>query len=336
VLALAGVRGGLDPAAAAPVDEFSGAVGAESLYPALNFGWRALRAREEAGWKLIAGERDRLYRPDEDPAETRDVAAEHPDVVARLRDALEESAKDARMRAAPPPRAQGPDETEALRSLGYLSGAGLDPDRLDDVFRTGPDPADRIALLGDINRGITELEGGRPAAAAALLTKVVAQDPGNRLALEYLGRAHAADGRFDDARRVLTRALALGPNPITVHLDLAEAERRLGALDAAERAIEQALVLEPGSVAARQALAAVFLDREDAASAVRVLEEAAALRPKSAPVHLDLARAYEAQGRAAEAAEARRRVVELDPGGALGAAARTGLVHGETSGRREP
>lgn len=83
-----------------------------------------LRAVRDGSWKLIAaatGTRAELYDLATDPGERRDVAAAHPDVVARLRAALD------RWRSAlpPPPPIElytSPDAelTRQLRSLGYV------------------------------------------------------------------------------------------------------------------------------------------------------------------------------------------------------------------------
>jgi len=67
-------------------------------------------------WKLIG---DRLFDLRSDPGETRDVAAEHPEIVAFLRRRL--AALEAERPAAAGPRVElSAEERDRLRSLGYL------------------------------------------------------------------------------------------------------------------------------------------------------------------------------------------------------------------------
>ncbi len=325
LLDLAGVEGGLADGAAPAADRFTGPVLAETLYPALNFGWSGLRAWEEDGWKLVTGARERLYRTGTDPGETDDLAASHPQDASRLAARLDAAWPDTAAAALLGAGAATGEETEALRSLGYLSAGGAGAESLDELFGGGPDPAERIDLLDDVNRGIGQLDAGLAAAAESTLAHVAAADPGNRLVWEYLGRARGAGPDLRGARDAFRRALELGPNPSTVYLDLARVERELGNDDAAWAVLESALRVDPNSVVARQAQARMRLEQGDPAGAVKLLEEAAAIRPRSASVRVSLAQAYAAAGRGPDADAQWRRVLELEPDGAPAAAARAAL-----------
>ena len=61
---------------------------------------------------------ERLYDLKADPEETRDVAAAHPNVVRRLRKALDEVMRESRGSA--PERELSEEEKARLRALGYL------------------------------------------------------------------------------------------------------------------------------------------------------------------------------------------------------------------------
>jgi Tfp pilus assembly protein PilF len=331
---IAGVAVALDSAAAPPAERFEGAVQAETLYPTFNFGWRALRAREEAGWKLVTGARDRLYRTATDPGETNDVAAAHPDIVASMKSALADAWAEARgRRPSGGARATTPDEVEALRTLGYLGGRPPDAARLEEAFEVGADPEDRISLVTRINLALTSLDSGRSAAAESLLAGVVREDPENRLALEFLGRARSQRGEWRAAREAFRRALASGPNPVSVHLELGRVERELGDEEAEQRALEEALRVDPRSVAARLDLARVLMRRGRPKDAAALLEEALRILPRSVAAHVGLAEAYDADGRTADAVPHWQRAAELDPDGALGDAARAALARARAGGR---
>src|SRR5207249_7928673 len=61
---------------------------AESLYGRLNCRWSSLRAWTVDDWKLVDGRRAELFHLTDDPAETRDRAAQEGPRVERMRAAL--------------------------------------------------------------------------------------------------------------------------------------------------------------------------------------------------------------------------------------------------------
>ena len=69
-------------------------------------------------WKYVHGSSGahQLYDLDADPLELDNVAAEHPDQVARLKRFLDERQA---MRIEPPENAGDAIDTEALKALGY-------------------------------------------------------------------------------------------------------------------------------------------------------------------------------------------------------------------------
>ncbi len=324
---LAGIEAEFHAAAAPPLSAEAGPVHAETLYPHFNFGWRGLRVREEAGWRLVNGRVDRLYRVDEDPGELHDVAAAHPDVVRRMRDALEDE-WEARCEAA---LAVGsgelsPEEVETLRSLGYASAGGIAVDAVEAAFEAGPDPGERIGDLGRVNRAITLFSRGRSEEAIPILEAIVAVDPGNRMAWEYYGRALLATQEAEKARDALRTAAGLGPNPAAVYIDLAAAERRLGDGDGEWAALQAALDADPRSVPARTRMVVVLLARNEVREAREIILEVARLRPHAARPHMLLARVETRLGNADEARRQWELVIELDREGSLQEIARASLV----------
>jgi len=326
VLALLGVDPRLNPGGAPPLDAPAEPVHAETLYPWFNFGWAGLRTREEDGWRLVAAPTDRLYRIEEDPGEVRDVAAEHPEVVARLRDALEEEWE--RRRAAafrPSVRELSADERDALQALGYVAGGPDDVGDLERAFEAEADPHAHLATVDRINRALTLLRLGEAAAAADTLRAVAMDEPSNRFALEHLGRALRDAGRLAEARDAYRRSISLGPSPELAYLELAEIENALGDHAAEEQTLLQALAANPRSVEALTRLARILVLQGRREEALALLDEALQIRPRATQTHLAIAQVYESLGRDEEAAGHWRRILELDPDGRFGEVARAKL-----------
>jgi tetratricopeptide (TPR) repeat protein len=326
LLALLGFGEELNPGSAPSLDSPAQAVHAETLYPWFNFGWSGLWSREEGGWRLIAGPTDRLYRTAADPGELRNVAADHPEVVAAMKEALDDE-RLRRKEAAFPPlvRELSAEETSVLQSLGYVAGGRDGGGDLDRAFAAPTDPHDRLATVDRINLALTLLREGDGAGAADVLGAVVREEPSNRFALEHLGRALRAAGRLEEARDALRRSLAAGKNPELVYLDLAEIEGALGRRDVEEQVLTQALAVNPRSVEARTRLARILVEEKRYESALALLDEALEIRPRAPVVHFGIAQVYESLGRNEEAAAHWRRLLELDSEGRYGEIARTKL-----------
>jgi Flp pilus assembly protein TadD len=306
----------------------------ETMYPWTNFGWRALRAWESEGWKLVQGVTDRLYRVAEDPQEANDAASRFPEVAERMRRELrEEWARREGLAYASVADTLSPADVDALRSLGYAAGSSSgSSDASVRAFRAEIDPESRIALVDRMNLAITLFEEGDAAEASVVLRELVEVDPNLRQAWEYLGRSELARGNAAGSRDAFRRALDLGPNPVDVWVDLARAERQLGDNKAERAALEAALAADPRSVPARQALSRLALEEGDPDRAVRFLKECVEIRPRSGALHASLAQVYESLGRSSDARVHWTRAEELDRGGPIGARARAALARIEEQG----
>jgi tetratricopeptide (TPR) repeat protein len=259
--------------------------------------------------------------------ELSNVAADHPEVVESMKEALLDEWEQRSEEAFPSSvRELSSDEIDALRALGYVAGgSGGDLAELELAFESDADPHAHLATVDRINMGLTLLRYGEPAQAAETLAEVVAEDPSNRFALEHLGRAYRDSGRLEDARDTYYQALALGRNPELVYLDLTEIENALGNRAAVDQLLTQALAVNPRSVEARTALAQVLIHDEQFDAALALLQEALRLRPRAAKTHLIIAQVYEELDRNEEAATHWRRLLELDPDGRFGRIARSKL-----------
>lgn len=236
---------------------------AETLAPRLDFGWSDLRAWRDGRYKYIRAPRPELYDVQADPAESHDVAASQPAVVARLRAGLDGAAAAAG--EAESRRAPDTGTAERLRALGYVQGpeargSGADPKDMIDVAlliarAAGPfrdhaaaaaayrpiamrDPANPLVNL---RLADALLRAGRADEAIPYYKRVIAGQPRTADAFVGLASAHAERGRLDDARRVLEQALAVDPANGQVHYDLGEIARVKGDLETARREYTSAL-----------------------------------------------------------------------------------------------
>jgi arylsulfatase A-like enzyme/Tfp pilus assembly protein PilF len=318
ILARAGLPVELNPGSAPALDAPPGPVHAETLYPFFNFGWSGLRVREEDGWRLISGPAPRLYRMDVDPGETRDVAAQHPDVVARLQAALErEWAERSAQAFVNPQRELSDRETEALQALGYVGGGDPAAEVTQDTFRSGADPHDRQELVDRINATLTLLHEGRAEDAFLGFRDLVEADRHNPFAYRFLGQAALEAGRFEDAREAFRTALSLGPGPDQIYRDLARAELGLGEVDAARETLLQAIALNPASADARNRLGGIYVSEQRFEMAREQFVAAVEHRPRFTEAWANLAIVCQVLGRRQDAADAWKRVLELEESGPL-------------------
>ncbi|NNE44882.1 MAG: sulfatase-like hydrolase/transferase, partial [Gemmatimonadetes bacterium] len=199
VLDRVGLPPRLNDGSAPTQDAPAGPVHGETLYPFYNFGWAGLRVREADGWRLIDGPAPRLYHLAVDPGETRDVAADHPERVTAMRADLEhEWERRLAVALAAEAREVSDEDLEALRALGYVGGGGAS-EPAEVAFTRGADPHARLVFVDRINQALTFLSHGDADRAVTALRAVVAEDPENRFAYQYLGQAAMQAGRLPEA-----------------------------------------------------------------------------------------------------------------------------------------
>jgi choline-sulfatase len=236
---------------------------AETLAPRLDFGWSDLRSWRDGRYKYIRAPRPELYDLVADPAEARNVAAAHADVVARMSSDLDRAIGafgEAESRRAP-----DAESAERLRALGYVqgpqaAGSGADPKDMVDVAlmiarAAGPfrDQAAAAAAyrpiamrdpgnpLVNLRLADALLRAGRAGDAVPYYRKVIAGRPRTADAFVGLASAHASRGRLDEAREVLVEALAVDPENGQVHYNLGEVARVKGDVESARREYTAAL-----------------------------------------------------------------------------------------------
>jgi Flp pilus assembly protein TadD len=94
-------------------------------------------------------------------------------------------------------------------------------------------------------RGVRFLRNGDPAAAATLLARAAAAEPGSRSILEALGRAQYDARRYPEAVISFTALTALSPTDDYAHFGLGLAASRAGELRLAAEHLALAVAMRP-------------------------------------------------------------------------------------------
>ena len=312
----------------------------EALSASVNRGWAPLFGLVQDRYKLIELPLLELYDLDQDPNETRNLAASEPQRLDDVRGAL------ARLRAADHGVARGSESAETrerLRSLGYASASAAPKTRYTD----DDDPKRLIHLDEEIQDVVTLYQSGDLASALERARRVVAERPAMSLALQHLAFIERETGDLVGAIATLKRALAANPEDVDGaallggYLNEAGHPKEAAALLQvfAERAepdidillahgaalaqdgrtreaiatFERALQIDPSSAAAKANLGTVFLLVRDYPRAQATMRDALALDPDVSRAHNALGVIAAETGRADEAIEHWKRAVELNP-----------------------
>ena len=154
--------------------------------------------------------------------------------------------------------------------------------------------------------------GDLPAAEAAY-AKVLAAEPERSDVLHLMGVLKAQSGRPAEAVELISRAIAQAPGEPDYHFNLGHALRALGRTDDATAAYREVLSLAPDHSGAPLALADLLLAAERPQDALGPLGAALARSPDRPKLHLLLGLAQQSLGEAPRAEAAFQRALELDP-----------------------
>jgi choline-sulfatase len=239
---------------------------AETLAPRLDFGWSDLRAWRRGRHKYVRAPRPELYDLEDDPEESRNLAAARPDLIASLGRELQ--AALAGMGDVEARRPVDSDTSQRLRSLGYVQGPS--------GRGSGADPKDRLEVARRIAGATGPFQG--PEEVVAVYRDIRRLDPENPLVGMRLADALLRAGRPAEAIPVFRRVVAGAPRSADPFVGLATAYARLGRLDESKRALEQALEVDPSSGQAEYNLGEIARARGELANA-RIRFEAARRDP---------------------------------------------------------
>ncbi len=287
---------------------------AEALFPRLHFDWAGTRSVRRGRWKLIEAPRPELYDLEQDPHETSNVFAEHPDVVSELRAELRRSAQRGGVLGAV---AAGVDEeTRAqLEALGYL-GDSHEPAAAEEALwdLAAPDPKDRIDVFADVQKLPQFILSGDSAQAASLVESVKGRDPQNVPLRRQIYRLQMRVRRWSEARCTAVEITELDPQDVDAFLDLARIDRALENAAGAKRWLREATERRPDDFRAWQYLGDLLSEEGRHEEARTALARAVDLAPGDADLRSSLGRVYEDAGDTVRALAEYGRALSLDPG----------------------
>lgn len=302
---------------------------AETLYPKMNMNWSELRAIRTPRWKYIRAPRPELYDLLADPGETKNLASQNAQEIARFETQLTELAPANEKVETAMVNERVMDQ---LKSLGYISGSG---GRTYELNNTGKDPKDALDILGWIDEAESTGSALSEPRRIALLEKALAKDPENPSLYYQLGGRLEKNGRYNEAAHLYKTALAKGIESARLHSRLADLLLRQGDKDTAIAEYEKAARINPSDLDSQNNLATAYLERgrladaentfqwviandarvaaaqngmglvaiqkRDFASARTYFEKAAQLDPDLAEAHMNLGLIYEMAGDKAKA-----------------------------------
>ena len=278
---------------------------AESHYPA-TFGWSPLRSFRIADLKLIDAPRPELFDLAADPREERDLAAQRPEAVERLRQAI----RALRERGRPPSAATLDSAAEErLRALGYVASAAP----VEDADAAGrPDPKDRLGSYRAYEEAVWAESRGDLDAAVAGLERLVKQEPQNGLFRRSLASALRRKGRLVEAVDALGLPGRGREDAVAWH-ERAIALAQAGRAKEAEASEREALSLNPLLPEPHNHMGTLLARQGRPSDALAHFETAASLDPNNAEAWNNRANALRALGRRDDAREAYERAARLAP-----------------------
>ena len=219
----------------------------ESIESHVAFGTSILRYVREGRWKYIHKVEPELFDLMMDPGETNNLAADHPEVVERLRARLTELIEAA---PAKPDDARATiDATTAaqLEAMGYIAAAPLNP--LDDEVALleleGDDPTSKVSEIAALANATGFRKTQDFDEAAKRFREILERNPESMPVLMLLDDVLERSGRDEERFELLPRIIALAPQRHDPYVELAHITFKRGDAAGAEKLLAQALEIDP-------------------------------------------------------------------------------------------
>jgi choline-sulfatase len=318
----------------------------ETFYPFSSFGWSPLHAWESERYHYIDAPQPELYDLETDPAETKNIAAQQPAIVAVMKTKMQDLL--ARNPFAIQNLAAGnvsPDAQQKLQALGYFGfRAAVSAEQI----KAGlADPKEKIEEFNAILKAQDAVQRNDSTRAETLLTEVQARDPKMYVIPFLLGESALRRQDWEQAAQHLQRCLDLNPNFDNAMTGLARALAKLGRADdakswlnravqsnpqnyrawyqigllsapgdpvVARSAYEKAIAIQPNFPPGHRELGMLLFQQKDYAAAARSLEKAITLGLEDAHLRNFLGICYSRTNRLQKAIQSYEAALRLDPG----------------------
>lgn len=281
----------------------------ETLYPKTQMGWSELRGMRTDEWKLIAAPKPELYRFSDDRGESRNVVGKFVSDADRLQKKVWEVAGPPKSLERLEPQLVNDERRRELDALGYVSSGR----RTIYVDMSGPDPKDRVSVLGVLERASDAMNHDRWGEAVAPLERASREDPTNPLVYKDLQLCYERLGRFDNMEQTCLRALKNGVETDEILASLGEVQIRRGDLPRAVEFMEKAAKLNPANLQNMDNLATAYLQLGRPEDSRRTLQAVLTQDPRHAMAHNVLGILDIQQGRGMEAQGEFEKAIEVNP-----------------------
>ncbi len=209
----------------------------ETLYPKTSMGWSELRGMRTDQWKMIAAPKPELYRLDEDRAEKQNVKDRYPADADHLEKKIWEVAGQPGSLGTLERQPVDIETLSQLQSLGYASAGARRDLRID---MSGPDPKDRVEVLGVVEKSAELMNHDRFQAAIPMLKSIQAKDPANPAIYQKLGVCFERIRQYQKAIDVYQTAIRNHADSDQTHASIGNNFVRVGKLQEAADAMEKA------------------------------------------------------------------------------------------------
>jgi arylsulfatase A-like enzyme/Flp pilus assembly protein TadD len=292
----------------------------ETFYTKYNLGFSQLRALRSGGWKYIHGPRPELYYLVDDPHESRDLIALHPERAVAMRERIRALLAEAPgvVQTAQARREVTPRESQRLAALGYVSGGSAataeSPDDELALFQPdGPNPMDHKGVIRLTARAVGLVQTGRPAKIESAIRELLAEvgDLSDSFvwAHAHLAGALAAQGKLEEALEHFDVAIRARPDDGQMRTMKGIVLEALHRPDEAQAEFEQAVTLEPVFAITHLHLGDVLAVSGQTEAAIAQYRAAIKKDALAIRAYVNLARLLAKAGRDAEAAELLERAI---------------------------
>ena len=259
----------------------------ESIESHVTFGTSILRYVREGRWKYIHKIEPELFDLMMDPGENSNLAADHPEVVERLRARLTELIETAPSKPDDVRAAIDATTAAQLEAMGYIAAAPIDAfdDEVALLELKGDDPTSKVpemAMLADAT-GFRKAQDFDE--AAKRFREILERNPESMPVLALLDDVLVRSGRDDERFELLPRIIALAPQRPDAYVELAQITFKRGDAAGAEKLLAQALEIDPCLVSPRATLAHLVGERGDRTGQLRILKKGVDHCPFSDGLH---------------------------------------------------